>query len=249
MRLIDVELDVYQGPFDLLFTLVLKDEVDILEIPVFDVILAYVEHVAAGDDADWESLSEFLVLISSLLQVKVRRLLPGSIPLEDGPSADEARDVLVERILAYQQCRRAAAHLAAQAAAEAGRLLRPPDRAGRVVLAPDESLQGIESTATLVDNLLVVWARSRRPDTTHLAGLRVEVKRQIGLLRRLLRGRTPLSFNEEFGNSEPLVQAVTVLALLNLISKGEVKVRQRRPFGDITIEAVAARGEGTDDSG
>ncbi|NLE74800.1 MAG: segregation/condensation protein A [Actinobacteria bacterium] len=240
MRFIDLELDVYQGPFDLLFTLVLKDEVDILEIPVFDVILAYVEHVAAGDDADWESLSEFLVLISSLLQVKARRLLPGPALVEDAPSPDEARHMLVERILAYQQCRRAAEYLATRASLEAGRILRLPDRPGRVLLAPDDVVKGSESAATLVENLLAIWARQRRPNTVHLTSLRVEMKRQIGLLRRLLRSRARLSFNEAFGDSEPLVQAVTVLALLNLISKGEVKVHQTRPFGDIIIKAIGA---------
>lgn len=237
MRLIDLELDVYQGPFDLLFTLVLKDEVDILEIPVFEVILAYVERMATSDEADWESLSEFLVLISSLLQVKVRRLLPGDDRTDDHLSADDARELLVERLLAYQQCKRAAEDLRARAAAESGRLLRPADRAGSVVLAPPERIAGSETIDSLMHHMLAVWARHRRPDTAHLTALRVEVKRQIGLLRRLLRSRSRLSFNEEFGEAEPLVQAVTVLAILNLVAKGEADVSQHKPFGDIEIMA------------
>lgn len=242
MRLIDLDLDVYQGPFDLLFTLVLKDEVDILEIPVFEVILAYVEHMAASDDADWESLSEFLVLVSSLLQVKVRRLLPTNEQHGDEePTVDEARDLLVERLLAYQQCKRAATYLQSVAAAEAGRLMRPPDREGRILLVSDAEIAGKEAPAQLVEHLLAVWARQRRPDTGHLAGLRVEVKRQIGVLRRLLRSRSCVSFEAEFGEAEPLVQAVTVLAILNLVAKGEVEVHQGALFGDIVVRA---RGDG-----
>ena len=100
-----------------------------------------------------------------------------------------------------------------------------------------ERIAGSETIDSLVHHMLAVWARHRRPDTAHLTALRVEVKRQIGLLRRLLRSRSRLSFNEEFGEAEPLVQAVTVLAILNLVAKGEADVSQHQPFGDIEIMA------------
>ena len=78
MQELELDLDVYQGPFDLLFTLILREEVDIFEVPLLQVILAYLEDAAVSQPAfDWEGLSEFLVLISSLLELKSRFLLPG----------------------------------------------------------------------------------------------------------------------------------------------------------------------------
>lgn len=235
MKLVDLDLDVYQGPFDLLFSLVVKEEVDILEIPVLDVILTYVERVAAGPEVDWDSLSEFLVLISALLQLKVRRLLPGEEAAEDQPPVDEARDLLIARLLRYQQCKGAAAYLRSRAGAETGRVLRRPDRMPVVRLAPDHIIAGSEPPALLSSHLLAVLERHRQPDTSHLAGARVAVKRQVGVLRRLLRVRGQVSFEEEFGTTDPMVQAATVLAICNLIARGEVEASQRRPFGDIII--------------
>lgn len=81
MRTLELDLDVYQGPFDLLLSLVLKEEIDLLEVPLFEVILAYLEEMEAHGAADyWDEMTEFLLLMSLLLEVKSRLLLPGAYP-------------------------------------------------------------------------------------------------------------------------------------------------------------------------
>ena len=63
---LDLDLEVFQGPFDLLLTLVLKEEVDLLEVDLAEIVLAYVEHLEGAGELDLEAATEFLVLIAAL---------------------------------------------------------------------------------------------------------------------------------------------------------------------------------------
>src|SRR3954454_22177200 len=76
VRELELDLDAFEGPFDLLLTLVLKDELDLREVDVAGIVLAFIERLAARDELDLESCGEFLVLISALLELKARGLFP-----------------------------------------------------------------------------------------------------------------------------------------------------------------------------
>src|SRR5947199_10512754 len=73
---LDLDLEVFQGPFDLLLTLILREEVDLLEVDLADVVLAYVDHLERAGERDREATTEFLVLIAARLELKSPRLLP-----------------------------------------------------------------------------------------------------------------------------------------------------------------------------
>src|SRR5205807_9251754 len=72
----DLDLEVFQGPFDLLLTLVLKEEVDLLEVDLAEIVLAYIDHLDRTGELDLEATTEFLVLIAALLELKSRLMLP-----------------------------------------------------------------------------------------------------------------------------------------------------------------------------
>ena len=72
-----IDLDVFEGPFDLLITLVLNEEIDLLEVTLAEVVLAYIERLEARGELDLEAATEFLVLIAALLELKSRLMLPG----------------------------------------------------------------------------------------------------------------------------------------------------------------------------
>src|SRR6478672_2580203 len=109
MRLVDLELDldVFAGPFDLLLTLILREEVDLAEI-----VIAYIDHLEQRGELELEAATEFLVLIAALLELKSRLLLPGEeqelIDLDPGEAAEE----LLARLLEAHRYRGAADHLA-----------------------------------------------------------------------------------------------------------------------------------------
>src|SRR5215210_5641033 len=107
----DLDLEVFQGPFDLLLTLVLKEEVDLLEVDLAEVVLAYIDHLERAGELDLEATTEFLVLIAALLELKSRLMLPREHeePLELAPP--DAAEELLARMLEYARFRGAAAHL------------------------------------------------------------------------------------------------------------------------------------------
>src|SRR3954449_10307763 len=73
---LDLDLEVFQGPFDLLLALVLREEVDLLEVDLAEIVLTYIDHLEATGELDLEAATEFLVLIAALLELKSRMMLP-----------------------------------------------------------------------------------------------------------------------------------------------------------------------------
>src|SRR3954454_5301524 len=108
---LDLDLEVFQGPFVLLLTLVLKEEFDLLEVDLAEVVLAYVAHLEGAGELDLEATTEFLVLIAALLELKSRVILPREEEEEIALDRAEAADELLARMLEYAHYRRAAAFL------------------------------------------------------------------------------------------------------------------------------------------
>ncbi|MEA2347120.1 MAG: segregation and condensation protein, partial [Thermoleophilaceae bacterium] len=116
---LDLDLEVFQGPFDLLTTLILREEIDLLEVDLADVVLAYVDHLDKAGEMDLEATTEFLVLIAALLELKSRLMLPGDDELDpEGPI--EAADELLARLLEYTRYRLAGGDLMRRLEAESG---------------------------------------------------------------------------------------------------------------------------------
>src|SRR5438067_2976687 len=121
---LDLDLEVFQGPFDLLLALILREEVDLLEVDLAEIVLTYIDYLEQAGELDLEAATEFLVLIAALLELKSRLMLPR----EDDDGLDmepqEAADELLARMLEAKRYRAAAEHLSGRLAAEHGRRFR-----------------------------------------------------------------------------------------------------------------------------
>ncbi len=118
---LDLDLDLFSGPFDLLLTLILREEVDLLELQLADVVLAYLDHLETPGELDLETATEFIVLIAALLELKSRLMLSGSeedelLDIEPAQAAEE----LLARMLEARRYRAAAAHLGELSKSEEG---------------------------------------------------------------------------------------------------------------------------------
>ena len=104
---LELDLDVFAGPFDLLLSLILREELDLLEVELADIVVAYLDHLEARDELDLEAATEFLVLIAALLELKSRLMLPGGEVLDelDDLAPAEAAEELLERMLQYARFR------------------------------------------------------------------------------------------------------------------------------------------------
>ncbi len=124
VRELELDLDAFEGPFDLLLTLVLKEELDLAEIDVAGIVLAFLERRALREELELEACGEFLVLVAGLLELKARALFPDEDgePFELDPA--EAADELARRLAEYRRAKEAAAWLAERLAAEQDRFFR-----------------------------------------------------------------------------------------------------------------------------
>src|SRR5207237_5280590 len=118
---LELDLEVFTGPFDLLLTLVLREEVDLLELELADVVLAYLDYLESSGELDLEAATEFIVLVAALLELKSRLMLLGDedeeiVELEPEAAAEE----LLARMLEAHRYRAAASHLGELLAGEHG---------------------------------------------------------------------------------------------------------------------------------
>src|SRR4051794_21757748 len=108
---LDLDLEVFQGPFDLLLALVLREEVDLLEVDLAEIVLTYIDYLESTGELDLEAATEFLVLIAALLELKSRLMLPREEEEGLDMPAEEAADELLARMLEYARYRSAAGWL------------------------------------------------------------------------------------------------------------------------------------------
>jgi segregation and condensation protein A len=235
---LDLELDVFAGPFDLLLAVLLREEVDLLEVQLGEVVVAYVEHLEREGELELEVATEFLVLIAALLELKSRLMLPSAEGDIDELAPEEAVEELLARLLEYRRYRDAATTLRERFEAARGYLYRAaplPTRLRRVALEAATAAYDPERLAAAIGDLLEV------PPPLEIGHIRptVSLERRLRALRDALSGRTSIDFDEQFGGEDRLTQAVTLFALLELYRKGEVTWKQAEPLGPIEIQRVA----------
>ncbi len=240
---LEIDLEVFQGPFDLLLTLVLRDEVDLLEVQLADVVLAYLDHLDTAGELDLEAATEFLVLIAALLEIKSRLMLPSDegdeIDMEPGEAAEE----LLARMLEYRRYKSAAAFLDERLRAESGfryRAARLPPALRRVSVDVAEGVYDPDQLGQAIGALL---REPPSPDTAHLARPHVSIDARLAHMRTLLGRLGSFSFDDAVKGADRLTEAVTLFALLELYKAGEADWRQAEAFGPITVTASTSAGE------
>lgn len=247
-----VRTQAYSGPFDLLLQLVSRQKLAIGAISISEVADQYLEEVESMGALDLDVASDFVLVASTLLDMKAQALVPDHAARgsqdegdedEDELSSltpDEAREVLIARLIAYKQFRNAAAALSSRMEAEGlmeGRSAGPdPEFLG---LMPDY-LQGIT-----LRSLAVICADldSRREslllEAEHVAPKRLPIALTVASVDRMTRSKPLLTFSELLG-SDLRAEAVvaTFLAILELSKRGAVTLAQSQAFGEIDIARV-----------
>ena len=236
---LDLDLDVFAGPFDLLLAVVLREEVSLLELQLGEVVVAYVDHLEEMGELDLEVATEFLVLIASLLELKSRLMLPSEEGGIDAMKPEEAVEELLARMLEYRRYRDASAVLVQRFEDERPYLYRSaplPADLRRVAVESASAVYDPERLGKAIGDLLT---EPEEVDVSHIRPT-VSLQRRLRVLRDALERKSSFDFDEEFGEEDRLTQAVTIFALLDLYSKGEVTWEQKENFGPIRVLRGAA---------
>jgi segregation and condensation protein A len=233
-----LDLDVFEGPFDLLITLILNEEVDLLEVTLAEVVLAYIERLEARGELDLEAATEFLVLIAALLELKSRLMLPSEEMEGLVIEPQEAVEELLARLIEYRRYRGAASALHEMLASEQGYRYRAtplPPELRRVALDAAKHVYDPAVLPMAIEGLL----RLPPPvDISHVTRITVSFERRLEHLRRLLSSRGSFSFDEAVEGGDRMTQAVTLFALLELYKSGELTWSQKETFGRIEIRSA-----------
>jgi segregation and condensation protein A len=237
VRDLDLDLDAFEGPFDLLLTLVLKDEVELADVEVAGVVLAFVERVAERGSPDLEACGEFLVLMAALLELKARGLFPDEDELAfDDLDPEEAAGELAERLALYRRFKAAAGWLEERLVAESDRYFR----LAPAPLAPmPERPLAPQDPVALASALKLLAAEPPAPSLNHLELRFPPVSLFLDRFRAVLSRRRQFVFDREVDSLSRVEQAVAFLALLELRKTGEIKLGQPAPFEPITVWSAA----------
>lgn len=244
-----VRTDNFEGPFDILLYLVSRQRVDIGSINISEIADQYLEEIAKVNVVDLDVASDFLLVASTLLEIKAASLIPHDADVTDEEIAElapnEARDILVARLLEYKQFKNAATMLEGRQLAQArlhGRPFGPDPEFTKVMpdFLRDVSLDALACLAA------EAYARRETAllESEHIAAKPIPVEMHVRALHSRIMNRKHLRFSELVNDATPTpVVVVTFLAVLELYKRSMVRVRQDEQFGDIEIDYIEGSGE------
>lgn len=239
-----VQIDAFEGPFDLLLHLILKEDVDLYEVRLGEIVDAYLAELDAVESCDLEIATEFLLIAATLVELKCRRLLPidDSIDLDEELGLWEERDLLLARLLECKTFKDAARMLKDLISAADRSVPRRVGMEEQYLDVTPDPLAAMTADKLRSAFLRVVTARPR-PEVSlaHVTPIKANVTDAIGELLQELPGSGPRTFRSlTRGLFERVEIVVRFLAILELFKQGYVELDQVECFGDLTIEWVGS---------
>jgi segregation and condensation protein A len=240
---VDVSTPVYEGPFDLLLQLILREQVDIYEVNLATIVDAYLAELERLQDLDLDVATGFLLIAATLVELKARRLLPDptDVDLDEELALWEERDLLLARLLEAKTFKDVAGRLAA--------LADVADRSFPRTVGPDDRFADVAPdllAGTTAEDLRAAAVRALTPtppprvDLFHLDPITVTVADAVAELVDELPRVGTISFRRlTAGLADRIEVIVRFLAVLELFKQGAVEIDQPERFGDIEVAWIA----------
>jgi segregation and condensation protein A len=226
-----VELEVYSGPYEWLLALILKEELEIFEVPLRELVSLYVQARDPGAPNALERDTDFAGSAAALVLLKSRELSPLSEDGEDELEEALSPEQLARRLTRYLMVSRGAQALREWFRANAGHYRSAhilPPRPGRLHLDPDRILDAARRS----------FSRPAEPPVGHLGPITVTLQELASLIRSALAGGGPVPYEELVRDMDRLRSAVAFAAALSLAQEGHLVLRQAEPLGPLTLEPI-----------
>jgi segregation and condensation protein A len=226
-----VELDVYSGPYEWLLALILKDEVEIFEVPLRELVGLYLRSRDPEAPNALERDTDFAGSAAALILLKSRTLSPDPQDAESGEEEALSPEQLAERLTEYLKVRRGAEALRARFASNAGHYPSAhavPPRPGRLRVDRERLLEAARRA----------FSRLAEPPVGHLGPITVTLQELISVIYAAL-ARGPVSYEELVRDMDRLNKAVAFAAALSLAQEGRLRLSQAQPLGPLTLEPGA----------
>lgn len=235
-----VQLEVFEGPLDLLLYLIRKEEVDIYEVNLTKIATQFIAHVEMMRQLDLEVAGEFLVMAATLMYIKSRELLPVErqvvVEGEDEDAMDPRWD-LIRQLVEYKKFKDMAAVFQEREARQENIYTRIPAKAE--LPEPETTGKPEVSLFDLINAVSAVLKRHQeKGDVGTISEDKWPVSEKIAYLRDLITSRSAVRFSELFMSSRSRSEVVaTFLAMLELIRLKVLMCAQSEAFGEIEIQA------------
>ena len=227
---LEVFLEAFQGPLDLLLYLIRKQNFNIFDIPLADVTAQYLGYVEQIRKHNLELAADYLLMAALLIEIKSRMLLPVR-KSDDGQEAEDPRAELVRRLLEYERIKIGAAHIDAQP-------LKGRDFWVGHVVHDENAEPRFESVspADLAQAWRELMARAKLHQHHKITREQLSVREHMGIVLRRLQGQRYLGFEDLFDVTRgPQVLVVTFIATLELTREGLLDLTQAEPFAPIYV--------------
>jgi segregation and condensation protein A len=237
VRELELDLDAFEGPFDLLLSLVLRDELPLREIDLAEIVVAFVERLAEKGELDLDACGEFLILISALLELKARAMFPEEEAELAELEPEEAAEELARRLAEFRRAKEGAGFLRERLDDRRNLFFR----LGPAPLAPQpERKLAPQAPEKLAGALRALAVEPPAPSVAHMALRFPPVAQFLERWRSLLRRRSRLDFDQEVDGLSRVEVAIAFLALLELRKQNEIAIAQAAPFAPIRISRADA---------
>jgi len=240
----EVQTPVYDGPFDLLLHLILREQVDLYQVSLTAIVDAYLRELERFDTLDLEIATEFLLIAATLVELKAKRLLPedADVDLDDELALWEERDLLLSRLLDCKTFKDAASVLGRMASEASRSYPRTAGLEERFFELTPDLLEGIDAADL---QAALVRALTPKPvptvDVAHIHAVRVSVTDAVEELVDELPRAGRVTFRALTASFVDRVEIVVrFLAVLELFKQGLVDLDQPRAFGDIEISWIGS---------
>ena len=223
-----VELDVYSGPYEWLLALILKDELEIFEVPLHELVSLYLQARDPEAPNTLDRDTDFAGSAAALVLLKSRTLSPSLEDAEDAEEEASSPEQLAERLTRYLMVRRGAEALHERFAQNAGHHPSAhvlPPRPRRLRIDPDRIVEAARRS----------FSRPAEPPVQHLGPITVTLQELASLIRTAL-ARGPVTYEELVRNMDRLRAAVAFAAALSLAHEGHVRLLQSEPLGPLILE-------------
>ena len=235
MAAYEVHLKQFSGPLDLLLHLIEQAEVDIKDIFISEITDQYLAYMRQVDSLDMDMASEFLAMAATLVYIKSRSLLPR--PPKEPEEGEDPAETLIRQLRDYKAIKAAGVYLEELRQAAQGLFTKLPEE----FLLPPQAVILEEGSAeslfgAFLDMLHRREAEDQPPARQEVQGDAYTVRQQLGKIRSLLRRRQQMDFLDFFAPDAPKMEMiVTFMALLDMLARGEVHLRQSRPYAPILV--------------
>lgn len=235
MEKISYRLDSFEGPLDLLLTLIQKNKVSIYDIPILEITDQYMEIISSAENTDLDYTGEFLVMASQLLYIKSKMLLPK--PEED--EEEDPREDLAARLLLYKKYKEASAELRKNEFATKNMIFRESEKID-FPLPPYSRHHELSELMEAFENILSRRERRKAPDKAAFTGIvgheKVSVDDMVEKICKRLCGNGRITFDSLFsGNISKPEMVATFLAVLEMIKLSKIHAENDEKTNELLI--------------